>query len=181
MAVFILFLLIISSRELAFGQDNEIDSNNLFPTDNTDESSETAEALTPPDNNSQAPPSLSEGVPNATNTSNTNSTGTKLKPVCTVEQGCVPPLACSVVNASLLNDSHVVRVFGRQGVVNVTSAQLETLLDSPVFTNSCLLVFYYAVWCPYSVEFMPTYNLLGFAFPNNSLTVAALDFGRKDK
>uniref|UniRef100_A0A1X7ULK7 Thioredoxin domain-containing protein n=1 Tax=Amphimedon queenslandica TaxID=400682 RepID=A0A1X7ULK7_AMPQE len=124
---------------------------------------------------------ITEG-PNLTgHNSSLNSTGSKLKPICTLEQGCVPPLTCVGVNTSLLNDSHMTGVFGKRGVVNVTSAQLETLLDSPVFTNSCLLVLYYATWCPYSVDFMPTYNELGLVFPNDSLTIVALDFGKKDE
>lgn len=132
--------------------------------------------------NSPTPPvSITEGLNLTSHNSSLNATGSKIKPVCTLEQGCVPPLTCVGVNTSLLNDSHMTGVFGKSGVVNVTSAQLETLLDSPVFTNSCLLVLYFAAWCPYSVDFMPIYNDLGLMFSNNSLTVVALDFGKKDE
>lgn len=104
----------------------------------------------------------------------------KIKPVCTPERGCNPPLNCSDVSTALSNDSNVTNVFGHQRVVKVTPEQLEYLLEAPIFTNTCILVMYYAVWCPYSVQFIPTFNIVGKLFPTQ-LTVVAMDFGAREQ
>ena len=97
----------------------------------------------------------------------------KIRHICTAEGGCSPPLTCR--NMSTLNNSNVTDIINQNKVVNVTSDQLQYILENPNFTNSCVLVFFYTVWCTYSMEFVPVYNVLAKHFPQ--MPVLAYDFG----
>lgn len=100
----------------------------------------------------------------------------KIKPVCTSESGCSPSLQC--LNMTTINDTNTTDIVNQGKVVKVISGQLQYLLENPLYTNSCLLVLFYAVWCPYSIEFIPMFNVLGKKFPQ--LPVLALDFGAEE-
>ena len=111
---------------------------------------------------------------NLSNTSQSGSNVTsKIRHICTAEAGCSPLLTCR--NMSTLNDSNVTDIINQKKVVNVTSDQLQYILENPNFTNSCVLVFFYTVWCTYSMEFVPIYNILAKHFPQ--MPVLAFDFG----
>ena len=102
-----------------------------------------------------------------------NNVTSKIRHICTAEGGCSPPLTCR--NMSTLNNSNVTDIINQNKVVNVTSDQLQYILENPNFTNSCVLVFFYTVWCTYSMEFVPVYNVLAKHFPQ--MPVLAYDFG----
>lgn len=98
------------------------------------------------------------------------------KPICEINKGCTPPLQC--LNLSTVNDPGLTPFLNQGKVVEINSSQLEYLLDSPKFTNACMVLMFFAKWCQYSVNFAPVYNALGHSF--SQLPVLALDFGDQD-
>lgn len=95
------------------------------------------------------------------------------KPICDADTGCNPRLNCS--NFLLGKVSSLTHVFNQSRVVGINASQLQLILDSYRYTNTCVVVMFYARWCPFSVEFSPIYNALGRSFPE--LPFLALDFG----
>ena len=98
------------------------------------------------------------------------------KPICDVNKGCNPPLQC--LNLSTVNDSEMAGVINQGRVVEINASQLEYLLDSSKYTNTCMILMFFARWCQYSANFAPVYNSLGHSFPQ--LPILALDFGDQD-
>lgn len=98
------------------------------------------------------------------------------RPVCEAGKGCHPQLQC--LNFSSLNDSDLEGIVGQRRAVIVSADRLESILENPAHVNGCVLVMFYGQWCPYSVEFAPTYNALGRRFPD--LLVLAFDFGAQE-
>ena len=96
--------------------------------------------------------------------------------VCDINKGCKPRLQCR--NLTKVNDSRASTILNQQRVVKINASQLQYLLDSPKFTNMCMVVLFYANWCQYSVEFAPTYNLLGQSF--TKIPFLAIDYGEQD-
>ena len=99
--------------------------------------------------------------------------GTVVWPVCTANDGCKPRLNCS--NLTEITDEHLSAIINRQRVVKVTEEELTQVLSNKTLPSACLMVMFYARWCPYSIQFVPTYNLLGSTMPG--LPVLAFDFG----
>jgi len=58
-------------------------------------------------------------------------------------------------------------------VLNVTSQQLNDILQDDSVANRCAIVYFYASWSYYSCEYAYQYNALGRAF--NSLPILAID------
>ena len=107
------------------------------------------------------------------NSNNPTTNRTFVWPVCTAEEGCKPRLNCS--NLTEIADEHLRPIVNEQKVVLVTEEQLAEVLSNKTLPCACLLVMFYARWCPYSIAFVPTYNLLGHTLPQ--LPVLAFDFG----
>jgi thiol-disulfide isomerase/thioredoxin len=121
--------------------------------------------------------STNDSITNAKEDSSMNKTNF-IKPLCT-EDGCNPRLNCSnLTSISLINETYM-NIFTQPRVVNVSAHQLQYILEDSLFTNSCVLVLFYAAWCPYSIDFTPTYNALAKYFPQ--LTVLAMDFGNENQ
>ena len=63
-------------------------------------------------------------------------------------------------------------------VLNVTSQQLNDILQDESVANRCAIVYFYASWSYYSCEYAYQYNALGRAF--NSLPILAVDLHYND-
>lgn len=94
-------------------------------------------------------------------------------PVCTAEGGCKPHLNCS--NLTEIADERLSTIVNDQKVVPVTQEELSEVLSNKTLPCACLLVMFYARWCQHSIQFVPTYNILGHTLPH--LPVLAFDFG----
>jgi len=63
-------------------------------------------------------------------------------------------------------------------VLNVTSQQLNEILQDESIANRCAIVYFYASWSYYSCEYAYQYNALGRAF--HSLPILAVDLHYND-
>ena len=169
----LIFCISLSPDVISSEEETSIDANNSKTIPTSFEEQEISSKTDNPVNVSQS------NLTNLTDSSNnrTSNTSVRIRPICTSEDGCNPPLHCC--NISTINDTNTTGIIGQGKVVKVTSEKLQYILESPLYTNSCLLVMFYAVWCPYSVEFAPTFNSLGRHFPQ--ILVLALDFGTEEQ
>ncbi len=98
---------------------------------------------------------------------------TRTKHVCVPYEGCTPPLNCT--DFTNFNDSNLEGMVNQGHTVGVNLTQLQYLLENITHVNTCVIVMFYATWCPYSIGFGPIFNKLGVVFPQ--LPVVAFDFG----
>lgn len=63
-------------------------------------------------------------------------------------------------------------------VLNITSEELNGILQDESVANRCAIVYFYASWSYYSCEYAYQYNALGRAF--NSLPILAVDLQYND-
>ncbi len=98
------------------------------------------------------------------------------RPRCEEGQGCDIPLHCFDFKSLSPEEESVVPSPPR--AVDVTSYQLEGILENPTIRNCCALVMFYAPWCEFSAHFARKFNALGRTF--DGLPVLALDLEKND-
>ena len=93
------------------------------------------------------------------------------RPKCTADKGCDIPLNChnyTTSNATL----------GEAQVIQVTTLELQSIVEDDNITNNCVVVMFYAPWCEYSIQFARRYNTIGRTF--REIPVLAVDLSANE-
>lgn len=93
------------------------------------------------------------------------------RPKCTANKGCDIPLNCHNYTASNAT-------LGDTQVIQVTTLQLQSIVEDGNLTNNCVLVMFYAPSCEYSVQFARRYNTVGRMF--REIPVLAVDLSANE-